>query len=205
MAYHNIIMHLQGNAADLNDVTIISPNSWKEIFINKISGDLNASATVTLLKADPNKDLWGCICNVNRENKAFNATLKAAKQDVFDTMGKTGMGIVFKAAVQNTLKVLKALELPTNQCARYILWGGCGDKTCQKILTYTGVKEAHNSNKHTTKKLANEEDKLEPKESKKFHSTALCIRLKMKTRKSWSCPSNRRVQKQGGEEAPLPG
>jgi len=48
------------------------------------------------------------------ENKAFNAMLKAAKQDVFDTVGKTSMGIVFKAAGQNMLKVLKALEIPTN-------------------------------------------------------------------------------------------
>jgi len=99
MAYRNIIMHLQEKAANLNDVTIISPNSWKGIFINKISGDLNASATATLLKADPNKDLWECICDVNAH--------------------------------------------------------------------LTGVKEANNSNKRTAKKPANEEDKLEPKESKK--------------------------------------
>jgi len=68
-----------------------------------------------------------------RENKSFNATLKASKQEIIDTLGRTSMGYVFKAAGQNTLKVLQALGLPTNRCARYILWGGCGDKTCKNV------------------------------------------------------------------------
>jgi len=67
------------------------------------------------------------------KNKSFNAMLKASKQDIINKVGKMSMGFVFKSTGQNTLKVLNTLSLPTNQCARYILWGGCGDSNCKNV------------------------------------------------------------------------
>jgi len=65
MSLRNIIIHLQvkAEAADMDDITPIK--NWKGIFLNKISGDLNISAIVTLLKKDDKKELWECICDVN--------------------------------------------------------------------------------------------------------------------------------------------
>ena len=80
MQYRNIIIHLQEKAADLDDVTIITPTSWKGHFINKISGDVNATATATHLKLDNTKDLWMSICEVNAHLaglKEHNANGKA--------------------------------------------------------------------------------------------------------------------------------
>jgi len=101
-----------------------------------------------------------------RENKAFNATLKAAKQEVFNTVGKTTMGFVFKAAGQNTLKVLKALDLPTNRCARYMLWGGCGEKNCKNVhddaaLSKSQIAKANAFITEGCKKLNSEQSQME--------------------------------------------
>jgi len=68
-----------------------------------------------------------------RENKSFNAMLKASKQDIIDKLGRMSMGYVFKVAGQNTLKVLNTLGLPTNWCTQYTLWGGCGDNSCKNV------------------------------------------------------------------------
>ena len=41
------------------------------------------------------------------------------------------MGYVFKAAGQNTAKVMATNDMPNMRCARYSIWGGCGDTTCK--------------------------------------------------------------------------
>jgi len=43
------------------------------------------------------------------------------------------MGLIFKYVGQNTVKVLTALGLPSNWCAQYTLWGGCGDNSCKNL------------------------------------------------------------------------
>jgi len=66
-----------------------------------------------------------------RENPSHNKTLKATKQNIIAKVGRTSMGYVFKAAGQNTAKVMAANNMPNTRCARYSIWGGCGDTTCK--------------------------------------------------------------------------
>jgi len=77
-----------------------------------------------------------------RENPSYDKMLKATKQDIIAKIGRTSMGYVFKAAGQNTAKVMATNDMPNTPCARYLIWGGCGDTTCKLMHDNTQLSQS---------------------------------------------------------------
>jgi len=65
-----------------------------------------------------------------KENKKFDATLKATKQKITSNHSQANMGAVFRAHGLGIPDALKKIGIPLSMCGQYTLWGGCGDPTC---------------------------------------------------------------------------
>jgi len=63
--------------------------------------------------------------------KVFHASLKAAKQEIIEKNGRTQLGQLAKANKQGVASLLNSMGLHPARCARYTLWGGCGDVNCK--------------------------------------------------------------------------
>jgi len=65
-----------------------------------------------------------------KENKKFDATLKATKQKIQNAHTHANMGALMWANGLGIPDALKKIGIPLSTCGRYSLWGGCGDPTC---------------------------------------------------------------------------
>jgi len=109
-------------------------------------------------------------------------TLKASKQEIIDKVGQTSMRLIFKYAGQNMIKVITALCLPSNWCAQYTLWGGCGNNSCMNLhenaaLLQNQVAKANAFFVEGGKKMMSESpQKIEfhMKVGSKFHGSHIC-------------------------------
>ncbi len=66
-----------------------------------------------------------------KENKKFDATLKATKQKITSTHPRANMGAVLRAHGLGIPDALKKIGIPLSTCGRFSLWGGCGDPACK--------------------------------------------------------------------------
>ena len=69
--------------------------------------------------------------NFWRENKLFEASLKATKQKIELQHGRTYLSHLLKTGGTSIPEALNNLGLNVKRCGWYTLWGGCGGQNCK--------------------------------------------------------------------------